>query len=352
MRTLPGLGLVALLVSQCSAGLLYGVNVETALQVGTINLPNASLHVLATSTVTYLAPSQLIALGTGTTAYTLSWNESTNYMDLVGFNLLTAVQVSRVPTNLPEGPSGGFMGVGQEIAFIPPSGEVAVWGQTAAADTPWTLQAISPTTGVSRVIQTFPADALVGFLGNGYRGFDAASNRFQTPMRNRTGVPPETMTSLFIDVTTGDVRTQIACLFTTMELDPQKGVYTGFAVFNNGSTLDNVYKVIRTIPADGSGPCSDPTQVVYDEGTMLPYVMAEGTSAFDSESRRLFAYLVSGDQQDSPALLLAVNVDTGVTQYFGNITAAGMANTLVVSGMCDAGALSGCPPSLTLPPQA
>ncbi len=328
LRTLA----LSAVAAQASAGLLYGLTFgQGGVEVGTLNLPNASLHVIATSNASLLVPSQLITLGEGRTAYTLAQNVTTAWMDLVGFDLLTATVQSSVRTNLP---GEMLVGNGQEMAFIPSTGEVALWGIQTPDNftTPWILQAVNPLSGLSRVIASFPPLSLAGFLGNGYAGFDPVSNRFFTMMRNTSN--SNALTALFIDVTTGDVRTQLACPFSTVELDPTTGQYVGFSTFRNGTTLKDVYKTIGTIAANGTGVCTPAKFIIFDEATALPYVLAEGISAFDNESRRTFGYVLSGTDPDSPGKLIAVNVDTGAVEYFPGITESNVVETLLVSGMC------------------
>ena len=325
------LALLAAAAVGARAGLLYGIvttDSDSVLTTGLISPPNATLRPLGTAAAPLIAVSQLAAPN-GDVVYLLVANLSSSFMDLVGLVVATAAEVSHVPTSLPV--QQGILGTGQAMAYDAQTGEVAVFGQTSDAGAPWVVQAIEPTTGASRVVRSWPANAFIGFLGNGLAAYDVTSDAFYFGMRNGTSAD-RAVDGFFVDMTSGATRVVANdCTFDAAAYDPEGRMLYGVATWRNGSTLQDVYHVVASVAANGTEPCR-PGPIIFDENSFLPYIFDSSIVAYDAESRTMFAYAIAGDEATSPAALLA-----GAFVMY-NTTADQTADTLFVSAMCQPGA--------------
>ena len=183
---------LALALGSCAlarAGLLFAlvdpdVNETQPSFTALISPPNASLaNVQGVAASNLVSVEQLVAVGAGRTLYTLAANFSTKTMDLVGIDLISAAEVSHVPTPLP---ILSVLGDGQYMAYIPSTNEVALVGALAEEEyADWHVFAVAPDSGALRNITSLAGkDFLSLGLGN-YAGFSPQSNSFWFQLRNR-----------------------------------------------------------------------------------------------------------------------------------------------------------------------
>ena len=182
--------LLALLLCAGGArgGLLFAlvdpdVNASAPSFTALISPPNATLNPQAVLSPprNLFGAENLFALGAGRTLYTLVGNFSTQRMDLLGLDIMSGEVLSLVPTPLPQ---TGIVGAGQQMAFVPATGEVVFLG--AFEDVPGAelhVFAVAPDSGKVRAITTVSAKLYPGFLGN-FAGFSPQSNVFWFQLRN------------------------------------------------------------------------------------------------------------------------------------------------------------------------
>ena len=275
--------------------------------VARISPPNATL--VQTAAITpprnLFAAENLFALGAGSAAYILYGNLSTGFMDVLGFDLESGAQLSQVPTPLP---LMGIEGLGQQMAFIPATGEVVLLGATSTQpDAPWFVMAVHPSTGAVRNVtkEGISPRQFPGFIGN-FAAFSPPTNRFWFQLRNASD--ELVMVSFHVDVHTGEIATRNGCFFNTAVYDAARDDFVGFAVYRNGSNITDVYEAVARVPADASRDCAIGAKI-FDEGAGRLSTVAGELLAFDAEQRTLYTYALHSDL--ATYSLIEVESETG-----------------------------------------
>lgn len=317
-------------------GLLYAL-VDSAQgdvpsYVALISPPNATLRPQATVSPArnLFAAENLFALGNGRDAFVLLANLTTGVMDLVGIDLETGLQIAQVPTPLP---LGGIEGFGQQMAFVPATGEVALLGALSTVqDAELHVVAVNPATGAVRNVtkEGISSKQFPGFFGN-FAGFSPSSNNFWFELRNSSNQAE--MVSFFVDVTTGAIATTGGCFFNTATYDPVRDEFVGFAVFRNGTNISDVYESIARVPANATKDCAIGPRV-FDEGKGGLTTIDGTLIAFDPEIRALYTYALHPDLSTSS--LIAVHSETGKLSVYGPpvLSEADLPAFIVVSALC------------------
>ena len=328
------LAAVAALFTIADAGLLYGLSTAATANVSTsfIVVPNATLVRQATAPLAVSSARQLAALGSGTTVLVLVANASTGKLDLIGVDLLTAAISLGLPTPLESATAPGRVGLGQQLAYMTTTGEVALFGRASASSATLSVWALSPITGALRVVVAdlhAPSGSFASTRA-ALAGYDAASDLFFLPLLLCAEPSACSPVSVFIGMTTGAVSFQQGCRFDSVAYSVNDAVYVGAVVFTNAS---GVFRALAQVPANGTAACTISYALYLERSTDAPGLAMLSVAAYDNESRQFLFYASQGERPNDAATLVSVDVDTGALRFFPT-SVSGTADILIDSAMC------------------
>lgn len=305
---------------------MYGLSGEGNLTVtalsptnGTVSLVSLGVDadlVVPSSLVTPPSPEGLV--------YALAWTAAHEAsMSVVEIDLAAAKVTAAWPVPLPV---MEIVGLGSEIAFAPASGgnpaRVIVMGNSNATDpvSPHLFGAVDVATGAWTQLATLPATTLWTFLGS-FAAFSPRSRTMYTQLRNSTAAAGA---GVFVHVDTGAVTLRTGCVTDNVQYDPATDSFITVGVMRNGTSIDDVWRVQMSIPADGSGDCTM-GRVLYNEASAEGLDVV-GVSAFDTAARQY--WLFTGGET-TPTSILRIGWDDGKLMGPTLATGARLPDTLL-----------------------